>query len=80
MVTRLRDKGQVTIPAGIRQSLRISKDSVLSVAKVGDAILLFPQPSAFEAAAEKFTRRAKKDSVTLEELLKDLRKMRRERP
>ena len=42
MTTRLRDKGQITIPASIRQRLRLSKDDFLSVAKVGNAILLSP--------------------------------------
>ena len=76
MTTRLRDKGQITIPAGIRQSLGLSKDDSLSVAKVGNAILLSPQPSIFEATARKFVAQAKKDSITLEGLLKDLRKIR----
>lgn len=80
MTTRLRDKGQITLPADIRQSLKLSKDDVLSVAKVGNAILLSPQPSTFEAIAGRFSARAKKESITLEELLKDLRKLRGKSP
>lgn len=76
MVTRVRDKGQVTIPSSIRGALKLSKDAVLSVSKVGDAILLMPRPSKFESAAGRFADRAKKESITLEDLLKDLRKLR----
>ena len=80
MTTRLRDKGQITIPASIRQRLRLSKDDLLSVAKVGNAILLSPQPSAFEAVAGKFAAQAKKESITLDSLLKDLKKLRQKSP
>ncbi len=76
MVTRMREKGQVTIPAGIRQSLHLSKDSVLSIAKVGDGILLTPQPSVFEAVSGKFGKAAKAKGITLDNLLKDLKKTR----
>ena len=80
MITRMRDKGQITIPASIRDSLKLSKDSVLSVAKVGDAILLAPQLSVFETVASKFSSRAKKESITLDSLLKDLKRTRRQKP
>ncbi len=76
MVTRMREKGQVTIPAGIRESLHLSKDSILSVTKVGDGILLTPKPSAFESFAAKFSKEAEEKGISLEDLLKDLRKIR----
>ena len=80
MVTRMREKGQVTIPAGIRESLHLSKDSVLSVVKVGDAILLTPKPSVFEFVSAKFSKAAKQKGITLESLLKDLKKKRHKDP
>lgn len=76
MVTRVREKGQVTIPSNIRESLHLSKDSVLSVARVGDGILLIPRPSGVDAASEKFSRAAQKKGISLEALLKDLKKIR----
>lgn len=78
MVTRMREKGQVTIPMDIRESLHLSKDSLLSVVKVGDGILLTPRPSVFESASEKFSKLAKQKGISLEELLKDLKKIRKE--
>ena len=76
MVTRVREKGQVTIPSEIREALHLSKDSILSVVKVGNGILLTPNPSAVESFAAKFSKAAKKKGTSLEELLKDLRKIR----
>ena len=79
MVTRMREKGQVTIPSDIRESLHLSKDSILSVVKVGNGILLIPKPSAVESFAAKFSKAAEEKGITLEDLLSDLRKMRREK-
>jgi AbrB family looped-hinge helix DNA binding protein len=76
MVTRMREKGQITIPANIRESLHLSRDSVLTVTKVGEGILLTPKPSVFESVSEKFSKAAKTKSITLDDLLKDLKKNR----
>ncbi|OGR95621.1 MAG: hypothetical protein A2V88_14235 [Elusimicrobia bacterium RBG_16_66_12] len=76
MVTRMREKGQVTIPAGIRESLHLSKNSILSVTKVGDGILLTPKPSVYEATSARFVRAAQEKGITLDDLLKDLKTIR----
>ena len=76
MVTRIREKGQVTIPAYIRESLHLSKDSLLSIAMVGDGILLTRKSSVFEAISEKFSKAAKEKDISLESLLKDLKRIR----
>lgn len=76
MVTRMREKGQITIPADIRESLHLSKDSLLSIARVGDGILLTPGPSLFESVSAKFSKTAEQKGITLESLLKDLKKNR----
>ena len=78
MTTRIRGKGQVTIPASVRASLKLSENDLLSIARVGDAVLLYPQSSVFESVASKFSREARRKSITLETLLKDLRRTRRE--
>ena len=76
MITRVREKGQVTIPVSIRESLHLSKDSLLSVTKVGDGILLTPRPSVFEVTSAGFIKEAEEKGITLDDLLKDLRKIR----
>jgi len=65
MVTRIREKGQITIPLSIRQALKLSKDSILSVAKIGDAIVLSPQISVFDPVSDKFSKEAKKQDLRL---------------
>ncbi len=77
MTTRVRSKGQITIPAGVRTALKLSENDLLSIARVGDAVLLYPQPSVFESVANKFSKEARRKSITLETLLKDLRQLRR---
>ena len=79
MVTRMREKGQVTIPMSIRRSLHLSKDSILSVAKVGNGIFIVQGPSKFDAFAAEFSKEAKEKGITLDDLLKDLRKIRKEK-
>ncbi len=78
MLTRVRDKGQITIPSSIREALHISKDSVLSVAKVGDSIILTSKKSLFESVSGKFSKQAQKDSISLKSLLKDLKEIRKQ--
>ena len=77
MVTRVREKGQITLPAYIREALHLSKDSTLSIAKVGEAILLTPRPLSFDTIADKFEKQAKKNNVSLDDLLRDLKKLRK---
>ena len=79
MVTRMREKGQVTIPSSIRESLHLSKDTILSVAKIGDGILLTPKPSMVDSFAAKFSKAAEEKGISLEDLLKDLRRIRRKK-
>lgn len=76
MVTRMREKGQVTIPANIRESLHLTKDALLSVTRVGDGILLTPKPSVFEDVAARFSKAAEEKGITLDGLLKDLKRIR----
>ena len=76
MVTRMREKGQVTIPSNIRESLHLSKDSILSVVKVGNGILLTPPLSVVESFAAKFSKAADEKGISLEDLLKALRNIR----
>lgn len=76
MVTQIREKGQVTIPVNIRESLHLSKNSLLSIAKIGNAILLVPESSVFEDVSAKFSKAAQDKGITLESLLKDLKRLR----
>jgi AbrB family looped-hinge helix DNA binding protein len=76
MVTKMREKGQITIPSSIRELFHLSKNSILSVTKIGDGIFLTPKPSVFETTSAGFIKEAKQKGITLEDLLEDLRKIR----
>jgi AbrB family looped-hinge helix DNA binding protein len=75
----MRGKGQVTIPVSIREALHLSENSILSVAKVGDGILITTKPSLYEKISTDFRKEADKKGITLDELLRDLKKIRREK-
>ena len=79
MVTRMRGKGQVTIPVNIREALHLSENSILSVTKVGDGILILPRPSLFDQVSAEFRKEADTKGITLNELLEDLKNIRREK-
>ena len=44
------------------------------------ALSLTPKPSVFDAVSSKFTKAAKKNGITLDGLLKDLKKIRHKEP
>lgn len=76
-MTRMRQKGQITIPAELRKSLNLQEDTVLSIAKAGGAIVLCPRASRFEPIAREFSKEAAKKGISLGELLRHLRGVRR---
>jgi len=76
MRTRLREKGQVTIPVALRRSLGLKKDAILSVVSVGDAIFLTQKELVFDDVSGKFARSAEEAGISLDSLLEDLREAR----
>lgn len=73
---RIRERGQVTIPASIRKELHLDDEAALSLVKVGDVVLLTPRKLIGDAVAKKAARVMKKAGVRLEDLLADLDKQR----
>ena len=76
-LAKLRGKGQITIPAPIREDLQLRENTVLTVNKIGEAIILTQKPSTFEKIADEFSSAAKTKGITLDDLLKDLKKLRK---
>ena len=77
-LAKLREKGQITIPAPIREDLQLGENTLLTVNKIGEAIILTEKPSKFEKIAEEFSSAAKTKGITLDGLLKDLKKLRKQ--
>jgi len=73
---KIRDRGQVTIPASIRKELHLDDAAILSLVKVGDVVLLTPRKLIGDAVAKKAARVMTKGGVRLEDLLADLDKQR----
>ena len=75
-VVKVRNRGQLTLPASIRKDLRLDDEATLTLVKVGDVILLSPRPLMVDAVARKAERGMKKAGLKLEDLLTDLDRQR----
>ena len=76
-MTRVWGRGQVTLPAALRREIGIKADSQLSILKAGNALLLVPKRMEGDPLAAKYQKAMKAKGVSLEALLKDLRKNRK---
>ena len=74
---RLRGRGQVTLPASLREELGWKVDQSVDAVKVGDSVLLAPHPMEGDRLARRVSRAMKSKGLTLDELLKDLKRVRR---
>lgn len=74
---RVWGRGQITLPAALRKDVGIKPDSQVRVVKAGSALLLTPKFSEGDALAAKFEKAMKAKGLSLESLLKDLRRERR---
>ncbi len=68
----VRDRGQVTLPKKLRDSLHLEKGDALRGVQVGDAIVLIPQRMELDNLRRQIRRLMKQRGVTARELLKDL--------
>lgn len=73
---KVRERGQVTIPASIRKEWDLGDDATLSVVVVGDVLVLTPRKLVGDAVAKKAARAMKKAGLRLDDLLADLDKQR----
>lgn len=71
-VTRLRPRGQLTIPQPVRDALSLAQGDIINLIQVGDLILLMPRQPRTPALAEQFIALMEEEGVTLAELLAGL--------
>ena len=74
---KLWGRGQLTIPKGIRQALKLDPDDQLSVFVVGRCLVLTPKRLLGPALAKDVARSMKANGLSLEDLLQDLKRERR---
>ncbi len=70
---RVREKGQFTIPADIRNKMNIKKDDFLEVYQVGKAIIATPVDLVVKELARQVEREMQKNDYNLKDLLIELR-------
>lgn len=73
---QVRGRGQLTIPASIRKELNLGEETVLSIVRVGDVLILTPRRLIGDAVAKRAARAMKKAGLRLQDLLADLDRQR----
>jgi bifunctional DNA-binding transcriptional regulator/antitoxin component of YhaV-PrlF toxin-antitoxin module len=77
--TLMTPKGEITLPAEIREKYGFDDWKVLSVVDMGDgSVLLKPYESELTKTAEEIQKRLEEDGVTLDDVLQTLDEVRKE--
>lgn len=70
---KIRKKGQITLPADIREKLDIDENEIINIQLIGNGgILLIPQKLQTAKILQETAALAKQRGVTLEEMLAEL--------
>ncbi len=75
--TRVRIRGQITIPREIREEMNLDEQSTVNIFRVGKALLMTPKRLQRSSLAKKVEREMKRGGLSLEDLLADLRSQRK---
>ena len=76
-LVRIRSRGQLTIPQDLREALNLDEESGLNVFRVGKVLLMTPKRLQRASLASEVEREMKREGLTLEDLLKDLKGQRK---
>lgn len=76
-IVKIRERGQLTIPAELRKSLGLEENDALNMIKVGDSLILTQKRLAGDTLSQKMEKTLKKKGLTLDDLLKDLKTQRK---
>jgi bifunctional DNA-binding transcriptional regulator/antitoxin component of YhaV-PrlF toxin-antitoxin module len=76
-LVRIRPRGQLTLPQDLREALNLDEESGLNVFRVGKVLLMTPKRLQRAALATEVEREMKREGLTLEDLLEDLKGQRR---
>jgi len=70
--SRIRERGQLTIPKEVREKGALSDGEAVTIIPVGDSILVTPKRLGLEEARREIRKIMKDAGVTLEDLLEGL--------
>jgi AbrB family looped-hinge helix DNA binding protein len=76
-IVKMRERGQLTIPADLRKKLGLEENDAVNIIKCGDALILTQKRLAGDSLSLKMEKEMKKEGLTLDDLMKDLKKQRR---
>jgi bifunctional DNA-binding transcriptional regulator/antitoxin component of YhaV-PrlF toxin-antitoxin module len=76
-LVRIRSRGQLTLPQDLREALNLDEESGLNVFRVGKVLLMTPKRLQRTSLASEVEREMKREGLTLEDLLKDLKGQRK---
>ncbi len=75
-IVKMRERGQVTIPAEYRKELGLEENDTLNFIKVGDTLILTPRKVIGDTVSMKFEKAMKGRGLKLDNLLADLSEQR----
>jgi bifunctional DNA-binding transcriptional regulator/antitoxin component of YhaV-PrlF toxin-antitoxin module len=75
-VVKMRGRGQVTIPQSLRKDLHLDDETMLTVVKAGDVLLMTPRPLHVDRLAKVSQQALKKQGLRIDDVLEDLRRQR----
>jgi bifunctional DNA-binding transcriptional regulator/antitoxin component of YhaV-PrlF toxin-antitoxin module len=76
-LVRIRSRGQLTLPQDLREALNLDEESGVNVFRVGKVLLMTPKRLQRASLASEVEREMKREGLTLEDLLKDLKGQRK---
>ena len=76
-LVRIRSRGQLTLPQDLREALNLDEESGLNIFRVGKVLLMTPKRLQRASLASEVEREMKREGLTLEDLLKDLKSQRK---
>lgn len=68
-LVRVQEKGQVTLPAAIRQRLGLKKGDLVAVSQTEDGVLITPQAAVAISALDRIGEALREQGLTLDELI-----------
>jgi len=74
---RVRIRGQITIPQDIREDLNLDEQTMVNIFRVGKVMLVTPKRLERASLAKRVEREMKREGLTLEDLLSDLKSHRK---
>lgn len=77
-LVRIQEKGQVTLPAGLRRKLGLKKGDLVAVSETEEGVLITPQEVLALKALDRIGEALEKRGLSLEELIESGREVRGE--